>query len=559
MDRLRQALLQIQSQLGVLTRSQRIAIALCAVLVAVSLLWLMRWSTAPELVPLLTQRVEDLEELSAIREQLRGRTYKISGNQVFVKPDEKSEIMLDLSTARVLPSGNTWDLNIAATTSDPFVSPEQRQFQHNVALGNTLAATIMESDDVHKAFVKVSPQTHRRIGRSNDVPTAAVRIHMASGKSITREMVAGWAEFIAGAVPGLKAHNVTIQDGDTNRAYHVPRPEDALNSQHLAHAKEEEDRLADKILEQLKVPGATVAVSIELDTDRTTTKKITLGKPQPEQELRDETTSGSNQPPAESGVRANTGVALTAGGGGVSSSTQKEETRFYPPTVEQEEFTTQAGFSIERATASVSLPRSFLAALFTSKNPEAGEPTDEDLEADRTEQLDRVRRIASTILRTDSPSDVNVDVYPDMNWTPDGASWNSAPGAATVVTTVADGGGAMAAVTRYGPQGFLACLAAVSLFMMMRIVRKSAAHMPPLAPDAPGDREDEDEEELDEVLTAGAAPVGQAQRGDTYLTAKELDAETLQDLQLTSEVAQMVEDNPETAAELLKTWVEESD
>ena len=99
MDRLRQTLLQIQTQLGVLTRSQRIAIALCSALVVVSLLWLMRWSTDPELVPLLTERVADIEELAVIREQLRGRTYKVAGNQVFVKPGERQEIILDLSSA----------------------------------------------------------------------------------------------------------------------------------------------------------------------------------------------------------------------------------------------------------------------------------------------------------------------------------------------------------------------------------------------------------------------------------------------------------------------------
>jgi flagellar biosynthesis/type III secretory pathway M-ring protein FliF/YscJ len=427
-------------------------------------------------------------------------------------------------------------------------------------MNNSLAAVLAASPLIESAFVNVSPRSFRRIGRGNDVPTASVSLKMARGKSITREMVQGWAEFIAGAVQGLQAHDVTIQDQVNGRSYHVPRPEDALNTEYLEHVKEFEEHLAGKILNLVRVPGAMVEVAVELDTDRTTTKKITLGKPQPQQELRDETTSGQGEAPTEGGVRANTGVALGAAGAGSSNSSQKEETRFYPPTVEQEELTSKAGFTARHVTATVSVPRSYIVSLFKNKNPDAGEPAEQDLDADRTAQLDRIRKIASTIIRSDSPSDVNVDVYPDMIWTPSGGAWSPSPGAATVMAVEAGGGGdTVALVTRYGPQGALACLALVSLFMMMRIVRKSAAHMPPLPTGSTSVDDREEDEESDEILAVGSGAVGQAQRGDSFLTAKELDEDMLQEMQITSEVSRMIEDDPEAAAELLKTWITEGD
>ena len=52
MERLRQLLNQITAQLGLLTLSQRLAMGLSAALIVVSLLWLMQWSTTPDLVPL---------------------------------------------------------------------------------------------------------------------------------------------------------------------------------------------------------------------------------------------------------------------------------------------------------------------------------------------------------------------------------------------------------------------------------------------------------------------------------------------------------------------------
>ena len=95
-------------------------------------------------------------------------------------------------------------------------------------------------------------------------------------------------------------------------------------------------------------------------------------------------------------------------------------------------------------------------------------------------------------------------------------------------------------MTRYAPQGALACLALASMFMMMRIVRKSATNMPPIPEDPTADHDLEEDEESDEILAVGAGAVGQAQLGDSFLTAKELDEEMLHEIQMTSEVARMV-------------------
>ena len=69
MERLRQLLTDISVHLGVLTISQRIAIGLCAALAAGSLLWLLQWSTTPEMVPLVMRKFS-YEELDAAEQYL---------------------------------------------------------------------------------------------------------------------------------------------------------------------------------------------------------------------------------------------------------------------------------------------------------------------------------------------------------------------------------------------------------------------------------------------------------------------------------------------------------
>ena len=58
MDYLRRTIAQVSRQLEVLNRSQRIAIALCAVLVMGSLFWLVQYSVEPEMVPLMSENFQ---------------------------------------------------------------------------------------------------------------------------------------------------------------------------------------------------------------------------------------------------------------------------------------------------------------------------------------------------------------------------------------------------------------------------------------------------------------------------------------------------------------------
>ena len=82
MDRLRQLTAYIAAQMSVLTVSQRLAIGLCAALIAGSLLWLLQWSTTPELVPLVTTELS-YDDVTAAEQALNagGVFYETVGNE----------------------------------------------------------------------------------------------------------------------------------------------------------------------------------------------------------------------------------------------------------------------------------------------------------------------------------------------------------------------------------------------------------------------------------------------------------------------------------------------
>ena len=152
------------------------------------------------------------------------------------------------------------------------------------------------------------------------------------------------------------------------------------------------------------------------------------------------------------------------------------------------------------------------------------------------------------------PDDVEVDVYPDMQWTFEGSSWSRMPG--TMVAQ--EGGGELdtaGMVRTYGPQVGLATLALVSLLMMLRIVRKSSEVMGARRSSGfgPTDLSGDDEP----LLTVGSAAVGQAETSESLLAGQEVDPDTLRFQELGREVSRKVEGNPEGAASLIRRWGED--
>ncbi len=105
----------------------------------------------------------------------------------------------------------------------------------------------------------------------------------------------------------------------------------------------------------------------------------------------------------------------------------------------------------------------------------------------------------------------------------------------------------MAGYLSYAPQAGLAGLAVVSLLMMVMLVRKSARSALRLLPKPPP-QEDEEQEVV--------APLQEVGLTEGFLEGQEVDEDTLRVRNLSEQVSRMVEEDPETAADLLRRWVE---
>jgi len=560
MDRLRQWLTHISAQLSVLTVSQRLAIGLCAALAMASLLWLLQWSASPELVPLVTHEFA-YKDLDAAEQALQGKgiRFETRGSRIFVRSVDRYNAVRLLYSAEALPEGSLFDMEAVVSDTNPFQSPEARVFAQNYAKGNELAKIIATSPAVEKASVIVNPVTKRRLGGVTDVPTASVTVSLAPGMDMTHDVVEGFAKLVAGGVGGLKPQNVYITDARTMRSYSLPNPDDASSFDLLSKIKRREEHFRAKILHKLAdIPGVQVAVTVELDASKRVTQNIKHDPPQPKTETTDASEQSGRMQAAEPGVQANVGQALTTTGTGRSQTTEKTSVEMFPPQLSQTETIEQLPFVTKKVTAAIGIPRSFVVGVFQAHRPGGtDEPADDDPEfvAVRDAQVDRVRASVQKIVMALDPSDVEVDVYPDMEWTAEGGVWSRTPAG---VTLAYHGEGELdtaGLVRTYGPQVGLGTLALMSLFFMMRVMRASS---PAAIPRRRGRSDTGESRENEQFLAVGARAIGQAEVSEGLLTGKEVDPDTLRFQELAEEVSRMVEADPAGTAELIRRWAEET-
>jgi flagellar biosynthesis/type III secretory pathway M-ring protein FliF/YscJ len=559
MNRVRRLLNHIATQLGGLTLSQRLAIGLCAALVAVSLLWLMQWSTTPEMIPLVAHDFA-FDDLDAAEEALRnnGIRYQLYGSRIYVRDSDRHNALRLVHAAEALPDGSLFDMAAVVTDDNPFQSPEARAYAQNYAKGNELAKIIGTSPYVKKASVIVNPASKRRLGGVGDVPSASVTVTLAAGREMTQEVVEGFAKLVSGAVAGLKPHNVYITDARTLRSHSMPHPDDAAGFDLLSIVKRREEHYRTKILSKLAdIPGVQVAVTVELDTSKRVTQNIKHDVPQPRVEQTSSTEQSAGSQATEPGVQANLGQAISGAIGGQTQSIEESKTENFEPKLSQTETVEHFPFATRKVTAAIGIPRSFLQGVLQSQRPDAkDQPRDDDpaFTAVRDAQVARVKSSVARIVMAKSPDDVEVDVYPDGEWTADGGGWSRTPSPSALAMQQGGMADYVEMFKTYGPQAGLAILALFSLFMMTRMARKSVESLGARRPRHTALAQEAAEEV---PLTVAAASVGQAQVSGSLLTGKEVDPESLRYQELGTEVSKMVERDPLGAAELIRRWVTE--
>ncbi len=366
------------------------------------------------------------------------------------------------------------------------------------------------------------------------------------------------ASFVSGGVVGLKAEHVSIVDSAGN-AYRVRNKDNALASDLLADSREKEEHYAEKIRSQLAfIPGVLVNVYAELETESKRVEDRTVKAMPVEEESTSNTEHAAGQQ-GEPGVIPNTAASVPTG----TSSPSREETverNKYIPGDQKTTVTQNLPGAIKRLTASVGVPRSYMVRVLTQRDGPDKKPTDQEVDAFVTEQLARIKAQVKPLISASSDDQVTVDCFYDVL-------------PAQAETALASTGTLNDMLAEYGRPASLALLAMFSLGLMLMLVRKAQPATPIRLETAGATTADSGgrgpgagfqiggdgsiRRPPEEVLTVEGGPVGKAQPTQPILEGHEVDEYTLKSQQITSQVNNLVKDDPDSVASMLRKWIEE--
>lgn len=552
MDSIKKLLTRVNTYMSDLTASQRLAIGLCVVVIVGSFMWLVRWSSEPEYVRLL-QDPMTTEQLAAARKALPVGEFVIRGGHIFVPAAERHDMFWRLQDADALPADTHITFERLIEDDSPFRPESENNFRRRIALQNELAKVIASSRKIQSADVFITDVRDRRINAPNTMPTGSITLIMAGGKTLDQNTVSACAAIVAGAVPGLQAHNVKVIDGLTMQPFTVPGPEDAVAMGLLAEEKKKEDHLGSKIESQLSyIPGVRIAVSVELDAAKRQTRTFDYSEPQVAEETSLNTDSRTAVGSGEPGVGPNVGQSLASGAAGQSDTKDESTTKYQNQKLTQETTTQEFPFTLKRATATIGIPRSYIVGSLRARSGSDDQPDEAQIVAELQTVADRVRRTVKTIIMSRRDEDVSVNMYtgltPTVTFRADGTAilTNNPTATSDVVALLKD----------YGPQGGLALFAMVAMMMVGRIARKS----PSDADDVKGvnlTNASASDVSGDESLAVPGGPIGMAEPTfGSSLEGHEVDEATLRGDEMTRQVAGLVHDNPEGVAELVRRWTD---
>ncbi len=541
---------QIQSirrQLSDLETSQRVALGLCVIILAGAILMLTQWSLERQMV-LLYADVMTPEQVERAERQLRsmGEAYEIRSDDIFVRPKDQARLIMALNARNSGPTKLNVTFEKLLKDKNTFASAQTTRNNYNWALANELALMIQSWSRVSDARVRIAPSTRQRL-RQRSNPTATVQVSLVPGAQMSKSIVESLARLVAGAVPGLEPQHVNVIDQVAGRSYVVDDAEDQFGGQLFELQRQQEKELKTKIEELLSyIPGVLAQVRLKLDEQAVNSVVTVLDEPHVKREMKDGTETVNTRNSQEPGVGANTSVSLRGGGSGQSSTTEKNETEYMNATGTQVTQTARKPGAVLKAAASIGVPRSyFIGALKALRGDGAEEPQPDEIDSYIEEQIPLIQKQVQPILdaSAENESIVVVSVYADQ--------------AVTFITPVpqlepAEASSVMDFVSANGKQVGLFALAVLAMGMMMMMARKSGTSVTAqddgVVAAMPGGP-------LGDLYVDDGA-IGKAGSPDAFLIAQETDENSIRTRQISKQVSDLINDDPDGAAQLVRRWIE---
>ncbi len=554
MDFVNQAYSQLIELLRSMSAGTRVATGLLLVLVVVSVTYLFQYQVAGGDEFLLGGRPFTQSEMTAIEAAFAkaglGKS-QVLGSQIRIPRGQKDLYLAALAEGNALPADFYKHLDEAINADSPWASSKSLEMRRWNAKQKELSLIIRRMKGIESATVQYDEETKRGLVQQKQ-KTAMVAVQSKNGL-LEDDQVKAIRNVVASAYAGLDRRHITITDlnGATFGGAVGPDGVSEEESIYAAHKLRYEREWQRKISQQLAyIPGVIVGVNAELNPETLRSQQTIKYDPKPvtvaTRETSKEATSRAPQLAGRPGAQANgvgnQPVALqqaTASGPESVTTETKSDVQNVPghdTTVVE-----VARLIPKKVTASIDIPASYYADVWRKRNPQPADkpakPPDgaelATIEAEIKQRLkETVRNLLPDVDKGTNPyPHIVVETYTDL------------PRTAAAPPTLAANAGSWLAENWQTLA--LVGVGLISLLMLRSMVRAPAgsAHaaatsqpaQPRLAVHEPAGDDDEPE------------PV-RALKTRFTMTGPDLKAE-LQDI---------VKENPDAAANILRSWIGEA-
>lgn len=441
-----------------------------------------------------------------------------------------------------------------------YANRHQNKQQYYAALSQVLGDVMSHWSYIRKAEVFLTPPDEGPggLGRQANKPTASVAI-TATDMNLTPDQVEGVALFLSGTVAGLEPGNVAVINARTGQPLRTRDDQDRANGAYMELQAKVDNYWQRKIEDNLSnIPAVIVQVNGSVDASRETSNSVSYmkegeGTVSPlTSETEKKTSSTDARAGGVAGVQPNTGAGISAASSATPSNSESETTADYAPKTGMREVRREdpKGYA-RKINATVKIPRSYYERVWQLRNKDATTPPDAAaIAAIETEEITKITAEVRALIDTEATSAIDgsqslvgvvvVNTYTDLQpiaaLTPQSQAGSGFMGMPSELVNLP-----------WGSAG-LALLAAMSLFMMFRLVRSSTASR-----DLPSAAE-----------LVGIPPslsnsfddlIGEADESDPAIDAVELDDEELRARTIMEQIGELVGHDPADATRVVSRWI----
>lgn len=553
MDFLNQASAQIRDLLLSMTPAARVTALLLVGVIGISLGYLFQHHTASpdgylfngEFLP-----PRDADRAEAAIAQAGLNLYERVGNRIRVPRGQKAEYLAAVADAGALPP-NFHSLLENALDVGPFVDPETRKQRLKAAREQQLSMIVRSMHGIEEAQVIYDIREARGLSKTGQV-TAMVSVEPTPGEAIDPRRVKMIKKAVAGAIAGLASADVNIANlGDGSFLGDGGASGEMFDDPYFQHRIAFERHMKSNIEDLLGyIPGVKVQVTAELDEAIERTTRITKpeGEGSPLRQMEETETTESSK----DGKGGRPGLSAQGPGraNDPSSAEQTVKNKTEATSIQTEnlvgtkdEFLRESGLIPKHVRAGIAIPHDYLISVWREQQHRRGEDPDQplpdtidtDLEGIKKNLKDDITAIVAPLLpkelAKENFSDVNITFFESLKTAP--------------IEGPSTAGQALAWASQNFSTMTMAGIALFGLVMLRSVVKAIppsdpiASYGSPTLPISTGSIEAETKPEETKAKGSEDRPRLKLNKGPN----------------LKDDLAEIVQEDPDAAAAILRSWI----